>query len=376
MKHLLIRVLQVHPTIRKGLLAAATMLPAAAVFAATQYVYDELGRLALVVKDGGPSIVYAHDENGNVVSITRSNVRITSFSPTSAYVGDPITIVGKGFDPDTIDNTVVIGGAAATVTSASTTSLVAPIPAGATTGPISVTVAGDTAVSAQSLTVLVPTPPSSMAWLMGFEGSDGGTPNDDESSHNRTVTVGGGAQIDTGVVLVGSSSLLLDGTGDYLSVADNPVFEADGAFVAEVTLRRNDTGRNQVVFGKRNGGSQHGWTFNINASNQLQAVAWSNGGGTPVVNINSTSTLTTGVTYKVAVERTAGGVWTIYLNGAIAAQGTETATPTGNGEALYLGRDSTNTSRDFAGWMDEARFCREALYNATAYTPATLAFPR
>ena len=284
--------------LRIGLFLVATTLPVAAALAATtQYLYDELGRLVLAANENGSSVVYAYDENGNVLSITRS-----------------------------------------------------------VEGP--------------------PGAPSSMAWLMGFEGLDAGAPNDDESSANRTVTVGGGAQIDTAVALVGTSSLLLDGSGDYLSVADDPVFEANGAFVAEATLRRNDTGRLQVVFGKRNSGSQHGWELCINASNQLQALAWSSGNSTPVLNVSSTATLTTGVTYKVAVERTAGGVWTVYLDGAIAAQVTETATPTGNSDALYLGRDVTNTSRDFKGWMDEVRFCREALYNATAYTPVTGAFPR
>ena len=360
--------------LRIGLFVVAMTLPvAAALAAARQYLYDDLGRLVLVMNGNGAAIVYAHDENGNVLSITRwSGVAIASFSPTSGTVGTPITIVGHGFDPDAADNAVLIGGVAATVTSATPTQLVVTIPSGATSGPISVTVAGHTAVSTQSLSIV----PSSMKWLMGFEGLDGGAPNDDESSQNRAVTVGGNAQIDTAVALVGASSLLLDGSGDYLSVADDPAFEANGAFTAEVTLRRNDTNRGQIIFGKRNTGSQHGWWFIINGFNQLSAAAWSNGNGTPVLNIASVATLTTGVAYKVAVERTAAGLWTIYLNGAIVAQGTETATPTGNSEPLYLGRDMTNTSRDFKGWMDEARFCREALYNATAYTPASGPFPR
>jgi YD repeat-containing protein len=360
-----------------ALFVVATTPPVAAFAGATQYLYDDLGRLALAMNANGAAVVYAYDENGNVISITRSSgVEVASFTPTSGYFGAPIAIAGSGFDPDPADNTVVIGGVAATVASATPTQLVALIPVGATTGPISVTVAGNTDVSSGSLVVLGPPAPSSMKWLMGFEGSDGGTPNDDESSHNRTVTKGGNAQIDTGVALVGASSLLLDGSGDYVSVADDPVFEANGAFTAEVTLRRNDTNRLQTVFGKRNTSSQHGWWFVINGLNQLSAAAWSSGNSTPVLNISSVATLTAGVTYKVAVERTAAGLWTIYLNGAIVAQSTETGVPTGNNEPLYLGRDMTNTARDFNGWMDEARFCREALYNGTAYTPVSGAFPR
>jgi YD repeat-containing protein len=364
--------------LRAWLIAAVAGLPITAVLAATQYLYDDLGRLVLEASNDGSAIVYAHDENGNVLSITsQAGLAVATFSPTYGYVGVPITIVGSGFDPDASDNTVTMGGVTATVTSATSTALVAPIPFGASTGPISVTVAGNTAVSTQSLVVVpAPAPPATMTWLMGFEGPDGGAPNDDESSANRTVTVGGNAQIDTGVALIGTSSLLLDGSGDYVRVADNPAFEANGPFVAEVTLRRNDSNRLQVIFAKRNSGStQHGWSFGISASNQLYAHAWA-GSAEVAVSITSVATLTSGVTYKVALERTAAGLWTIYLDGFIVAQDTETVTPTGNNDPLYLGRDAVFSARDFKGWMDEARFSREALYNATPYSPTAGPFPR
>src|SRR5262245_33680645 len=95
--------------VRIGFFVAAATLPVAAALAgATQYLYDDLGRLVLAMKDNGASIVYAHDENGNVVSITRSTgIVVASFSPTSGYVGVPITIAGSGFDPDPSDNAVV-----------------------------------------------------------------------------------------------------------------------------------------------------------------------------------------------------------------------------------------------------------------------------
>ena len=40
--------------------------------ASTEYVYDELGRLALVSLETGASIVYAYDESGNVTAIVRT----------------------------------------------------------------------------------------------------------------------------------------------------------------------------------------------------------------------------------------------------------------------------------------------------------------
>jgi YD repeat-containing protein len=40
--------------------------------ASAEYVYDELGRLALVTIASGASIVYSYDESGNVVAIVKA----------------------------------------------------------------------------------------------------------------------------------------------------------------------------------------------------------------------------------------------------------------------------------------------------------------
>lgn len=60
--------------------------------------------------------------------------------------------------------------------------------------------------------------------LSGFEGSDGSTSFTDESQFARTLTAGGNAQIDTAQAKFGSSSLLLDGVGDYFTAAASEDF--------------------------------------------------------------------------------------------------------------------------------------------------------
>jgi RHS repeat-associated protein len=79
---------------------------------------------------------------------------ITSFTPDSGTVGTAVTITGTNFDPDASKNEVRVNGALATVTAASATSLTAPVPGGATTGPITVTTRGGTATSAVPFTVI------------------------------------------------------------------------------------------------------------------------------------------------------------------------------------------------------------------------------
>src|SRR5438094_2792084 len=91
-------------------------------------------------------------------------VNITSFSPTFGSVGDQVTITGSGF-PTTPppQNLVVrfngIRDTTAQSTAADGSTIKAQVPAGATSGPISVQVNGGTvAMSAQDFTVIGPGP--------------------------------------------------------------------------------------------------------------------------------------------------------------------------------------------------------------------------
>jgi hypothetical protein len=75
---------------------------------------------------------------------------ITTFSPASGNVGTPVTITGMHLDGAT---KVTFNGTTATITSANPTTIVVPVPSGATTGKIAVTTPGGTATSATSFKV-------------------------------------------------------------------------------------------------------------------------------------------------------------------------------------------------------------------------------
>ena len=131
------------------------------------FMYDELGRLVGLVDGGGNSAAYAYDALGNMLSITRTNagsVGIVEFTPNGGPSGTAVTISGTGFGTTTAANTVRFNGVAAVVTSASATQLVAQVPAGATTGSISVTSPNGTATSAASFVV----GPSKAPTVSGF----------------------------------------------------------------------------------------------------------------------------------------------------------------------------------------------------------------
>jgi len=78
---------------------------------------------------------------------------ITGISPSSGVVGTEVTITGTNFSSTGSQNDVEFNGVAATVKSATTTQLVVDVPGNATTGQVSVTVNGATALG-NSFTVL------------------------------------------------------------------------------------------------------------------------------------------------------------------------------------------------------------------------------
>jgi YD repeat-containing protein len=122
-----------------------------------QYTYDQRGRLTSVTESDGSTSTYSYDANGNILSITRTSatlpLALSTFSPSTGPVGTSVTIRGTGFNPVAGQNAVSFGGQAATVTSSNATTIVAVVPAQASTGLISVSVGGNTATSAAPFTV-------------------------------------------------------------------------------------------------------------------------------------------------------------------------------------------------------------------------------
>ncbi len=99
------------------------------------------------------------DQLGSSLSILRNTVSslplftIASFTPTSGPVGAVVTFTGTNFSAVPLNNTVKFNGLSALVTASSSTTITAVVPAGATTGPISIQIGCITAFSIIPFTV-------------------------------------------------------------------------------------------------------------------------------------------------------------------------------------------------------------------------------
>jgi hypothetical protein len=87
-------------------------------------------------------VVNGTASNGVPFTVTPPNPQITSMSSSSGAVGLSVTITGTGFSSVQGNSTVRFNGTIAAPTSWSPTSIVAPVPWGATTGNVLVTVGG------------------------------------------------------------------------------------------------------------------------------------------------------------------------------------------------------------------------------------------
>ena len=121
----------------------------------------------------GNVVVTVDGATSNAVSftVTTPSPSISSLSPTSGLVGTSVTIAGTSFGSTQGTSTVAFNRTAASPTSWSATSIVVPVPSGATTGNVVVTVGG-AASNAVSFTVTTPSPSiSSLSPTSGLVGA-------------------------------------------------------------------------------------------------------------------------------------------------------------------------------------------------------------
>jgi YD repeat-containing protein len=105
----------------------------------TRYVYDEAGRLHVVISPTGEAVIYDYDAAGNITAIRRvaaDALALFAFSPHQGSFGDVVTFTGTGFGAGV--NGVSFNGTAAHVVEFTNTTVVAEVPVGATTGLVTI----------------------------------------------------------------------------------------------------------------------------------------------------------------------------------------------------------------------------------------------
>ena len=182
----------------------------------------------------------------------------------------------------------------------------------------------------------------------------------DNTMINNLETVGN-AQISTAQSKFGGGSMYFDGTGDYLTMSNNPNINLDsGNFTIEMWLYPTGDTQNFSLFAKAGSFElkcdTNRWVWQILPSTNVFVT---NGNLAPAN------------TWKhVALVRN-GATTTVYIDGTAYTQGTSANAVT-NTNPLTIGAGAGGT---YTGYINDFRFTKGyARYTAT-FTPATSAFP-
>jgi len=190
----------------------------------------------------------------------------------------------------------------------------------------------------------------------------------DLSAKNDLITVGN-TQISTTQKKHGTGSLSFDGSGDYLSIADNVNQQLlNGDFTIEGWVYLNSNGVAYGLISK--GTSTTGWSVNITSGNKLQFSYTSS-------NLTGTTSLSATTWYHFAVVRNGSstGNLKIYLNGVLEATSAGAVTDNFNQTStLYVGADRVASSQ-LNGYLDDVRVSRGIVRYTAAFTPPTAALP-
>jgi len=227
-----------------------------------------------------------------------------------------------------------------------------------------------TIATAKGYTVFGSVPPET-ALLLNFNGTNGSTTFTDSSPNGLTVTPVGDAQISTAQSKFGGASALFDGTGDWLSIADNALwdFVYAGDFTIEMWIRFSTTSNVGIIGQSGGGGNAPKWGLYLNDQFILPGgnLAWHLGQNGDVGVAWSPDV---DEWYHLAATRS-GNDWRFFANGQqIGATQTSSARPGAVASDLRIGADGEDYRR-FTGYIDDLRIVNGvALYTAN-FTPPT-----
>jgi len=191
----------------------------------------------------------------------------------------------------------------------------------------------------------------------------------DNAMMNDLETVGN-AQISTGVKKYGTGSLAFDGTGDRLVGPPTYLFDLAGDFTIECWLNLNSTSGTYIgIASYADSSGWYGWQLiKYNTYIQFELISSSAG----VATITSSSTVTTGVWYHIAVVRS-GSTITLYINGTSQGTSTSTASYSSANSFVRVGEERT-LGGQLNGYIDDLRITKGYARYTANFTPPTAAF--
>jgi len=192
--------------------------------------------------------------------------------------------------------------------------------------------------------------------LLHFDGDDAATTFIDSATSGKSVTPVADAQVDTAQYKFASGSLLLDGTGDYLSIPDDADWVFSGDFTIDGWVRWGAVPTTYTHLFSSSLKDTNGVSILFDDSTTIRALFGNAAGDGWQFNVTAAITeMTTGAWYHFAYVRSGTTVKVYWQGTAVITQTGISNTPAHTGIfAIGAGYDTT-PSRFLNGWIDEFR---------------------
>ena len=200
--------------------------------------------------------------------------------------------------------------------------------------------------------------------MLHLNGVDGATATTDVSDSAHTIGFSGQAQLDTDQKKFGSSSLIVDGDGDYITASGtrSDWQFGSGDFTIDFQFRLSGALSSNYLMSCLTGGTY--WqllytssAFQIASNSLSQAV------------ISGSAPLNTGQWYHVEVSRESG-TFRFFLDGIeLTLQQSATGSMANPDADLDIG--GVGGANDFPGWMDEIRISKGVARHTANFTAPT-----
>lgn len=212
--------------------------------------------------------------------------------------------------------------------------------------------------------------------LLHGDGTNGAQNNTflDSSTNNFTITRNGNTTQGTFSPFSQTGwSNYFDGTGDYLSIADNAAFDlGSGAFTLEAWINMADVtpSKAEWIISQWQSDTLNSWGFRVETNGTLNFYYSADGNNSATVGSASPG-LVANTWHHIAVVRNSNTV-TIYVDGVSKASGTVTATFLNSTASVMVGNQAaTGLGQTFTGYISNARVVKGTAVYTSAFTPPT-----
>ena len=220
---------------------------------------------------------------------------------------------------------------------------------------------------------------ANVSLLLRGEGANNSTAIVDSSPNNASIVLLGNTKISTAAFKSGGSSIIFDGTSDYLKTANSTNFDfGTGNFTIEMWVRPGPIATNgqKHIFGKRSTNAVFGWmlsflTYSTATANYSVALYVTVNGSTWGITYAPATRIAINVWSHLAYVRF-GNEYSVYINGVKNVAATLAGTPFNNTAAFTLGANAELTdplADAYVGYMDGVRVTKGIARYTTNFIP-------